>query len=128
VGLENIVVLRKHGELVIEDSQADAVTVPEPSRRPSARATSGDLQLRITELERELADARRDAESAREEVRLLDHRVAMGDQVLADVFSSLSWRLTQPLRAAKHSVARLRRALRRQFVDAGRGGKRPESR
>ena len=60
------------------------------------------------ELERDLADARRDAQSAREEARALDQRAAMGDQVLADVFDSLSWRLTRPLRTAKQYVARLR--------------------
>lgn len=67
-----------------------------------------DLHSRITELEHELANARADAERARAEVGALDQRLTMGEQVLADVFSSPSWRLTQPLRTAKHSVARLR--------------------
>jgi SAM-dependent methyltransferase len=95
VGLENIVVLRKHGDLVMQESQ------PEP-----------DHEARVGELERDLADARRNAEIAREEARLLDRRVKIGDQLLADVFNSLSWRLTQPLRSAKQSVARLRATRR----------------
>jgi SAM-dependent methyltransferase len=106
VGLENIVVLRKHGEQVIEPSAAAQVAVPMPSHCPPVP----DPEARIMELERELADARRDAERAREEARVLDQRVTMGDQVLADVFNSLSWRLTQPLRSAKRQVARLRAA------------------
>ena len=40
VGLENIVVLRKHGELVIETTQADGDMAPEPEHRPSARLSS----------------------------------------------------------------------------------------
>ena len=91
VGLENIVILRKDGELPIPESPAEP-----------------NLEARIAELERELADARRDAERARDQARQLDHRVTMGDQVLADVLNSLSWRLTKPLRAAKRSVANLR--------------------
>lgn len=65
-----------------------------------------DLEARVAGLERDLADAR-------EEARVLDQRVSMGNQVLADVFNSPSWRLTQPLRTAKHSVARLRASRRR---------------
>lgn len=67
-----------------------------------------DLQARIAILERELAEARRDAASARAEAGALDQRVTMGEQVLADVMGSPSWRLTQPLRTAKHSMSRLR--------------------
>lgn len=67
-----------------------------------------DLEARISELERALADTRADTERARAEATALDERLTMGEQVLADVFSSPSWRLTQPLRTAKHSVARLR--------------------
>ena len=40
-GLENIVVLRKHGELAVEESPAARVTVPQLSRRRPARAASG---------------------------------------------------------------------------------------
>lgn len=67
-----------------------------------------DLQARIVDLERELAEARRDAESARAEAGALEQRVTTGEQVLADVMGSPSWRLTQPLRTAKHSISRLR--------------------
>jgi Methyltransferase domain len=70
-----------------------------------------DLELRIAELERQLAEARRDAEVARAEAGALDERLTFGEQVLADVFNSPSWRVTQPLRRAKHSVARLRQGL-----------------
>jgi len=72
-----------------------------------------ELQLRIGELERELADVRADAERARAEANALDQRLTFGEQVLADVFSSPSWRLTQPLRSAKHSAARLRAVVGR---------------
>ena len=89
-GLENIVVLRKHGELVIEDSQAGVVS---------------PIGTRLTELERELTEAREDAETARAEARALAERVKTGQQVLADVFNLASWRLTKPLRMAKHAFA-----------------------
>jgi len=72
-----------------------------------------ELQLRISELERELADVRADADRARAEAHALDQRLTLGEQVLADVFSSPSWRLTQPLRTAKHSMARVRGVLGR---------------
>lgn len=107
-GVENIVVLRKHGESVVEESPAAAVGVSSPVDRPTTPTSSEDVESRITELERELVDTRREAKRAREEARALDQRVRMADQVLADVLHSLSWRLTQPLRVAKHSVARLR--------------------
>ena len=99
MGLENIVVLRKHGELVVREDTAPPAAVP----RPAHPLSVPELEARITELERELA-------GTREEARRLHQRVGMGDQMLADVFNSLSWRLTQPLRTAKHSVARIRAA------------------
>lgn len=68
-GMENLVVLRKHGEPVVDDHPADVITPAE---------------TRIAELESELTEARK---------------------VLADVFNSASWRLTKPLRTAKHAVA-----------------------
>ena len=64
--LENIVVLRKDGELVVEES------------------------------------------AAAERAHPLDDRVTPRDRVLANAFSSMSRRVTRPLRTAKHSVARLR--------------------
>lgn len=67
-----------------------------------------DLEARIAELERTLADTRADAERARGEAQALDRRLTIGEQALADVLSSPSWRLTQPLRTAKHSASRLR--------------------
>jgi hypothetical protein len=72
-----------------------------------------DLQLQIAELAREVTEARKDAESARKEAGELDRRLMQGQQVLADVFSSPSWRMTQPLRTAKHSASRLREVLGR---------------
>ena len=93
--------------MVVEDSPACA--------GPSLTG----LRIRIAELERELADARRRCESAREEARVLDQRVKIGDQVLADVFNSLSWRLTQPLRTAKHSRVRVCAAGRRTVNQGG---------
>ncbi len=92
-GLENIVVLRKHGEQVVEDSPAGGIAA---------------LETRISELERQLTEASRDAESARAQARGLEQRVKSGEQTLADVLGSPSWRLTQPLRTAKHAVTRLR--------------------
>ena len=71
------------------------------------------LEAWITELERQLADTRADAERAHAQARELDHRLTLGEHVLAAVFSSPSWRLTQPLRTAKHLVCRLRGAVGR---------------
>ena len=99
--------LRKHGEPVSKRARRQRLAFR--ARGPSDEPTSSeDVEPRITELERELVDTRREAERAREEARALDQRVRMADQVLTDVLHSLSWRLTQPLRVAKHSVARLR--------------------
>ena len=92
-GLENIVVLRKNGELVVKASAAGAAPPHE---------------TRLVELERELAEARLDADRARAEAGVLGQRVKDGEQVLNDVFNSASWRLMKPLRSAKHAVARLR--------------------
>ena len=72
-----------------------------------------DLQARIADLEAELSDARQDAERARKEAGELDQRLTQGQQVLADVFNSPSWRVTQPLRTAKHSASRVRDVLGR---------------
>jgi len=65
-----------------------------------------DLELRIADLERELADANKATETAREDARLLDERLTRGQRVLTDVFNSPSWRLTKPLRRAKHLLSR----------------------
>lgn len=72
-----------------------------------------ELERRISELERELADVRADAARARAEANALDQRLTFDEHVLADVFGSPSWRLTQPLRTAKSSVARLREVVGR---------------
>ena len=61
-----------------------------------------DLQLRIADLERELEEARRAADAAREQARVLDERLTRSARVLSDVMNSPSWRLTKPLRTAKH--------------------------
>lgn len=66
------------------------------------------LQLRLAELERDLAATRNEAASAREEARTLDQRAMRSEHVLAEVMSSPSWRMTQPLRTAKRSVSLLR--------------------
>jgi hypothetical protein len=89
--MENIVVLRNRGALVVEDGLS-GVSRPE---------------THFPELDRELTGARRDAERTRAEAHLLDQRVRAREQVLADVFNSASWQLTKPLRTAKHSVALL---------------------
>jgi hypothetical protein len=72
-----------------------------------------ELQAQIAALERELEAARHDAERAREEARLLDQRLTIGERVLSDVFNSPSWRVTQPLRTAKHLAPRVRQVLGR---------------
>ena len=72
-----------------------------------------DLQARIGELENELSEARKAADRTREQIGELDQRVTQGQEVLSDVFSSPSWRLTQPLRTAKHSASRMREILGR---------------
>ena len=81
--------LRKHGELVAGDSAA-SVALP--------------LETRVIQLERELTEARTDADSARAKADVLDQRVKAREQALEDVLDSASWRLTMPLRAAKHAV------------------------
>ena len=72
-----------------------------------------DLHVQIAELGRELSEARRDAASAREETGVLEQRLTIGEQVLADVFGSPSWRVTRPLRVGKRVVMRLREAVDR---------------
>lgn len=92
-GIENLIVMRKHGDVVQED------------RLPAAIAP---FQARIDQLERDLANARVDSENARTEVDALDQRARAQDRVLTDVFSSASWRLTKPLRTMKHAILRQR--------------------
>jgi hypothetical protein len=65
-----------------------------------------DLELRIAELERELADANRATEAAQDQIRALDDRLTRGQRVLTDVFNSPSWRVTKPLRQAKQILNR----------------------
>jgi hypothetical protein len=65
-----------------------------------------DLELRIAELERQLADANRVTEAALEEIRALDDRLTRSQRVLTDVFNSPSWRVTKPLRQAKQILNR----------------------
>jgi len=73
-----------------------------------------DLQLRVAVLERELDEARRAADAARDEARVLDVRLSVSEQVVTDIVNSPSWRLTEPLRAAKHVLAPRLRRLRGQ--------------
>jgi hypothetical protein len=73
------------------------------------------LETQVIELERELTDARRDAKRARTEAHVLDQRVKSGEQVLADVLNSASWRLTKPppnRKAVRCTPARLRKVNR----------------
>jgi Methyltransferase domain len=65
-----------------------------------------DLELRIAELERELADASRATDAAQDQIRALDDRLTRGQRVLTDVFNSPSWRVTKPLRQAKQILDR----------------------
>ena len=65
-----------------------------------------DLEWRIAELERELQEARAAAETAQDHARVLDERLMRSTRALSDVMSSPSWRLTQPLRTAKHMLNR----------------------
>ena len=64
-------------------------------------ATLPELALRVAELERALAEAHRAADAARAEARALDERLMQSQQVLVDVMTSPSWRMTEPLRHAK---------------------------
>jgi SAM-dependent methyltransferase len=59
------------------------------------------LQVRISDLQFELAGARRAEESARKEIRHLEERLERAQRVLNEVFTSPSWQATKPLRAAK---------------------------
>ena len=61
---------------------------------------------RIEELESQLRDARRTTDAATDEINKLHDRLTEDARVLADVFNSPSWRLTKPLRQAKHMLSR----------------------
>jgi len=61
-----------------------------------------DLESRIGELESQLGDSNRAREDAKDEIKKLHDRLTGDAQVLADVFNSPSWRVTKPLRRAKH--------------------------
>lgn len=78
-----------------------------------------DLKVRIADLERDLEAARAATERARGDARVLDERLTMSERVVADVMNSPSWRVTQPLRTAKHSVSRLRKVTGRKGTDPG---------
>jgi hypothetical protein len=65
-----------------------------------------ELQLRISDLELELAESRKAAEDARKEARSLDEWLMRSQRTYADVINSPSWRLTKPLRAAKRLLNR----------------------
>ena len=62
-----------------------------------------DLQVQIANLARDVKEAR---SAASEQARALDEHLTMSAQVLSDVMNSPSWRLTKPLRTAKHFLRR----------------------
>ena len=100
-GLEERLAEMNRLEELLLDAERRAAAVP-------------DLHLRLAELERERDEQRRAADSARSEARALDTRLAIGEQVLSDVLTSPSWRVTKPLRTAKHVLEpRLGRLLGR---------------
>jgi SAM-dependent methyltransferase len=65
-----------------------------------------ELELRIADLEYELAEQRKLREAARDEARVLDERLMLAQRVQVDLMSSASWKLTEPLRAAKRLMRR----------------------
>ena len=92
--IENIIVLRKQGEQ------------PATSHLGRRLANVSELQQRIGDLERELDEARRDADATRQQASVLGERLTHSGQALSDVINSKSWRLTGPLRTAKHLFKR----------------------
>lgn len=64
------------------------------------------LELRIADLEYELAETRKADEAAREEVRSLTERLTRAQRNLIEVTTSPSWKLTRPLRDAKRLLNR----------------------
>lgn len=60
----------------------------------------------ISELDQALREARMATDSSRAENRALSERLTFQDRVLSDVFDSLSWRVTKPLRAVKRTTRR----------------------
>lgn len=79
----------------------------------AAHAEAEELRARLGALNVELAAARTrerelDAQlrAAAEREQLLHDRIARADRTIGDITGSPSWRLTEPLRAAKRIVAR----------------------
>ena len=60
-----------------------------------------ELSLRVSELERALASAHAQTESALVQARELDQRLMLSEQVVVDLMNSPSWQVTKPLRRAK---------------------------
>jgi hypothetical protein len=65
-----------------------------------------DLQLRIADLEYELAEAHKLRDAAREEARTLDERLMSVQRVQVAMMNSPSWKVTKPLRTAKRLLRR----------------------
>jgi SAM-dependent methyltransferase len=65
-----------------------------------------ELELRIADLEYQLAEERKSREEAREEAQVLDERLMRAQRVQVELMNSPSWKLTKPLRAAKRLLQR----------------------
>ena len=63
-----------------------------------------DLNARIADLTRELADERHAHEQTRERAETLDERLMRSERVLRQVYGSPSWQMTKPLRYAKRRL------------------------
>jgi ubiquinone/menaquinone biosynthesis C-methylase UbiE len=65
-----------------------------------------ELELRMADLEYQLAEERKLRDAARDEAQALDNRLMGLQQGQGDLMNSASWKLTKPLRAAKQRLRR----------------------
>jgi len=92
-------------DLVVEREQAAPGTDGVGEER--ARVTEREVRLRAARAEEaaELAAARTSEAALQARVITLQHRIAGAERALAAIKGSVSWRMTEPLRAAKRRAA-----------------------
>jgi SAM-dependent methyltransferase len=91
------------GELQVKLRERDAIAqlLTEAEQRA---AGIPDLEVRISDLQQQLADERVAHAATRDTAKVLDDRLMRSERVLRDVFGSPSWQVTKPLRYAKRRL------------------------